>query len=39
MFQETTYPFEAYRNEPYANGSPIHEVDIYVPIEPMNYVK
>ncbi len=34
-----SYPFEVYRNEPYANGSPIHEVDIYVPIEPMNYVK
>jgi len=34
-----SYPFEVYRNEPYANGNPIHGVDIYVPIEPMNYVK
>ncbi len=27
-------PFEVYRNDPYANESHIHEVDIYVPIEP-----
>lgn len=31
------YPFEVYRNVPYANGSPIHEVDIYVPIEPIRF--
>jgi len=30
-------PFEVYRNEPYANESPIHEVDIYVPIEPIHF--
>jgi AraC family transcriptional regulator len=32
-----SYPFEVYRSEPYANGSPIHEVDIYVPIEPIHF--
>ncbi|MFA9463107.1 MAG: GyrI-like domain-containing protein [Velocimicrobium sp.] len=32
-----SYPFELYRSEPYANGSPIHEVDIYVPIEPIHF--
>jgi AraC family transcriptional regulator len=30
-------PFEVYRNVPYANESPIHEVDIYVPIEPIHF--
>lgn len=32
-----SYPFEVYQNVPYANGSPIHEVDIYVPIEPIHF--
>ena len=31
------YPFEVYRNDPYANESHIHEVDIYVPIEPIHF--
>ena len=30
-----SYPFEVYCNDPYANESHIHEVDIYVPIEPI----
>ncbi|WP_238918673.1 GyrI-like domain-containing protein [Clostridium sp. YIM B02555] len=30
-----SYPFEVYRNDPHANESHIHEVDIYVPIEPI----
>lgn len=30
-------PFEVYRNDPYANESHIHEVDIYVPIEPIHF--
>ncbi|SEW34320.1 AraC family transcriptional regulator [[Clostridium] fimetarium] len=30
-----SYPFEVYCNNPYANESHIHEVDIYVPIEPI----
>lgn len=30
-----SYPFEVYRNDPHANVSQIHEVDIYVPIEPI----
>lgn len=30
-----SYPFEVYCNDPYANESNIHEVDIYVPIEPI----
>jgi AraC family transcriptional regulator len=34
-----SYPFEVYRNDPYANESHIHEVDIYVPIEPIHFAK
>lgn len=30
-------PFEVYRNVPSANESHIHEVDIYVPIEPIHF--
>ncbi|AQR94575.1 AraC family transcriptional regulator [Clostridium saccharoperbutylacetonicum] len=30
-----SYPFEVYRNDPRANETHIHEVDIYVPIEPI----
>jgi AraC family transcriptional regulator len=30
-----SYPFEVYRNDPYANESHTHEVDIYVPIKPI----
>lgn len=30
-------PFEVYRNDPNANESHIHEVDIYVPIEPIHF--
>jgi AraC family transcriptional regulator len=30
-----SYPFEVYRNDPHSNESHIHEVDIYVPIEPI----
>jgi AraC family transcriptional regulator len=30
-------PFEVYRNIPSADGSPIHEVEIYVPIEPIPF--
>jgi len=30
-------PFEVYRNVPSANKSHIHEVDIYVPIEPIHF--
>jgi AraC family transcriptional regulator len=30
-----SYPFEVYRNNPNANENHIHEVDIYVPIEPI----
>ncbi len=30
-------PFEVYRNIPSANESPVHEVDIYVPIEPIHF--
>ena len=29
-------PFEVYRNDPHADESHIHEVDIYVPIEPIH---
>ncbi len=29
-------PFEVYRNDPYADANHIHEVDIYVPIEPLS---
>lgn len=29
-----SYPFEVYRNDPYVSERHIHEVDIYVPIEP-----
>lgn len=32
-------PFEVYRKVPSANESQIHEVDIYVPIEPINCAK
>lgn len=32
-----SYPFEVYLNDPYANESHIHEVDIYVPIEPIHF--
>jgi AraC family transcriptional regulator len=34
-----SYPFEVYRNDPYANENHIHEVDIYVPIEPIHFAK
>lgn len=30
-------PFEVYRNDPHADESHIHEVDIYVPIEPIHF--
>jgi AraC family transcriptional regulator len=30
-------PFEVYRNNPNTNESHIHEVDIYVPIEPIHF--
>ncbi|MDF2511364.1 MAG: AraC family transcriptional regulator [Herbinix sp.] len=30
-------PFEVYCNDPYANESHIHEVNIYVPIEPIHF--
>ncbi len=30
-----SYPFEVYRNNPHADERHIHEVDIYVPIEPI----
>jgi AraC family transcriptional regulator len=30
-------PFEVYRNNPNVNESHIHEVDIYVPIEPIHF--
>ncbi|MBD7913392.1 AraC family transcriptional regulator [Clostridium cibarium] len=30
-----SYPFEVYRNNPYDNEAHIHEVDIYLPIEPI----
>ncbi|WMJ89136.1 AraC family transcriptional regulator [Anaerocolumna sp. MB42-C2] len=30
-------PFEVYRNDPSANEKHIHEVDIYVPIEPIHF--
>ncbi len=30
-------PFEVYRNDPFANESHIHEVDIFVPIEPIRF--
>jgi AraC family transcriptional regulator len=30
-------PFEVYRNVPHADESSIHEVDIYVPIEPIHF--
>ncbi len=30
-------PFEVYRNDPYTDESHIHEVDIYVPIEPIHF--
>ncbi|MBL4938524.1 AraC family transcriptional regulator [Clostridium sp. YIM B02515] len=32
-----SYPFEVYRNNPHANERHIHEVDIYVPIEPIHF--
>lgn len=32
-----SYPFEVYRNDANANESHIHEVDIYVPIEPIHF--
>jgi AraC family transcriptional regulator len=32
-----SYPFEVYRNDPYADENHIHEVDIYVPIEPIHF--
>ncbi len=32
-----SYPFEVYRNDAHANESHIHEVDIYVPIEPIHF--
>jgi AraC family transcriptional regulator len=32
-----SYPFEVYHNDPNANESHIHEVDIYVPIEPIHF--
>lgn len=32
-----SYPFEVYRNNPYTHESHIHEVDIYVPIEPIHF--
>lgn len=32
-----SYPFEVYRNNPHDNESHIHEVDIYVPIEPIHF--
>ncbi len=32
-----SYPFEVYRNDPYANENHIHEVDIYVPIETIHF--
>ena len=32
-----SYPFEAYRIDSYANENLIHEVDIYVPIEPIHF--
>jgi len=32
-----SYPFEVYRNDPHANESHIHEVDIYLPIEPIHF--
>lgn len=32
-----SYPFEVYLNDPYANERHIHEVDIYVPIEPIHF--
>jgi AraC family transcriptional regulator len=31
------YPFEVYRNNPDTSESHIHEVDIYVPIEPIHF--
>jgi AraC family transcriptional regulator len=34
-----SYSFEVYRNDPYANENHIHEVDIYVPIEPIHFAK
>ena len=30
-------PFEVYRRIPYVNESPIHEVDIFVPVEPIHF--
>ncbi len=32
-----SYPFEVYRNIPSNEENPIHEVDIYVPIEPIRF--
>lgn len=32
-----SYPFEVYRNNSNTNESHIHEVDIYVPIEPIHF--
>lgn len=32
-----SYPFEVYRNNPHANERHMHEVDIYVPIEPIHF--
>lgn len=31
------YPFEVYRNDVYISESHIHEVDIYLPIEPIHF--
>lgn len=31
------YPFEVYRNDLYTKETSIHEVDIYVPIEPIHF--
>lgn len=32
-----SYPFEVYRNDAHTNENHIHEVDIYVPIEPIHF--
>lgn len=32
-----SYPFEVYRNDAHTNDNHIHEVDIYVPIEPIHF--
>jgi len=33
-----SYPFEVYRNNPHMSESHLHEVDIYVPIEPIHFL-